>query len=83
MITPLGKAVRKKRGDKSLRDLGEELKEPFTMIGKVEQLGTIPSARPFVKLMAWLGICNGPTAKRMLRYTNTKREATNGKNDNA
>ncbi len=76
--TTLGKAVAAKRGTRPLRDLARELKEPHSSIQFVET-GRMPGPRLFVKLARWLDLIDWTTSKKLMPYTQGRKEKANGR----
>lgn len=64
---PLSKAVKLKRGERTLRDLAEELGVTHTAIQRVEG-GAKPDAPLLLKLLQWLGVIDAQNARRLMEW---------------
>lgn len=71
--TALGRAIRKKRGDTTLRDLAGQLGTHYASLNRAETGTTIPMTRLFLKLTLWLGVIDETTAATLRKYADETR----------
>lgn len=72
--TLLGQKVKARRGEMTMRDLGQTLDLSHSMIHRVEK-GEMPSPGAFIKLVAWLGEIDGKNAERLTQLADPTKKS--------
>ena len=70
--TYLGRAVQKKRGPRALREIAEEVGEPYSTVFHIEN-GRMPSPASFIGLLRWLNVVDAGTFRKLMKYASPEK----------
>lgn len=78
LTTNLGRALKEKRGERSIREIAEDLDVPHSTLYFIEADGRMPAPDVFVKLLHFLGVVDDKLRKKLSIFADPKKTDTNG-----